>query len=75
VQAWHDCRHGRIEAGWTLNGTRVTYRVALPHGCAGRLADSPQRTNLAVNGKPVTVPAGGLTLPAGAHEITFDLTT
>ncbi len=75
VEAWHDSRHGRIEAGWVLNGTRVTYRVALPQGCTGRLTASPQRTNVAVNGTPVTVPAGGLTLPAGQHEVIFDLTT
>ncbi len=75
VKAWHDCRHGRIEAGWTLAGTSVTYRVSLPHGCTGRLTASAHRRNVAVNGMPVTVPADGLTLPAGKHDISFDLTT
>ena len=75
VASWHDSRHGRIEAGWSLDGSRVTYRVALPQGCTVRLTASPQRTNLAVNGTPVTVPAGGLTLPAGAHEITNETET
>ncbi len=74
VQAWHNCRHGRIEAGWVLDKTRVTYRVTLPPGCTGRLTPSTQRGNVALNGKPVTVPAGGLTVPAGEHEITYDLT-
>jgi alpha-L-rhamnosidase len=75
VQAWHDCRHGRIEAGWTLDGARVTYRVTLPAGCTGRLAARAQRTNVTVDGAPVTIPDTGLPIPAGAHEITFDLTT
>ena len=34
--AWHDCRHGRIEAGWALEGDTVTYRVTLPQGTQGR---------------------------------------
>ena len=75
VQAWHDCRPGRIEAGWTLDGSRVTYRVTLPQGCAGRLAHSYQRKNVTLDGTVVAVPAGGLPVPAGTHEITFDLTT
>jgi alpha-L-rhamnosidase len=75
VEAWHDCRHGRIEAGWALHGARVTYRVTLPEDCTGRLTASDQRKNLTLDGKPVSVPAGGLTVPAGHHEITFDLTT
>lgn len=75
VEAWHDCRHGRIEAGWRLEGNKVTYRVSLPQGCTGRLASSAQRENLTLDGKPVTVPETGLIVPTGPHEITFDLTT
>jgi alpha-L-rhamnosidase len=75
VAAWHECRHGRIEAGWALEGGRVTYRVTLPQGCTGRLTANPARRNTALNGKPIAVPAEGLTLPAGRHDITFDLTT
>jgi alpha-L-rhamnosidase len=71
VQAWHDCRHGRIEAGWTLAGGIVTYRVTLPDGCAGRLTASPQRREVTVGGVPVAVAADGLMLGAGPHEITF----
>jgi len=37
VSMWHDCRHGRIEAGWQIVDQRVTYRVTLPHGCEGRI--------------------------------------
>ncbi len=74
VQAWHDCRLGRIEAGWQLLGNKVTYRVSLPQGSTGRLAASAQRTNLRLDGKPVAVPETGLIVPAGPHEITFELT-
>ena len=71
VAAWHDCRHGRIEAGWVLAGDTVTYRVALPAGTTGRLTADPVRRDVTLDGKAVTVPAAGLTLPAGSHEITF----
>jgi alpha-L-rhamnosidase len=74
VEAWHDCRHGRIEAGWALDGNRVTYRVTLPQGCTGRLTASAQRRNVALDGKAVTVPQDGLAVPAGSHVITYDLT-
>ncbi len=74
VEAWHDCRHGRIEAGWALDGTRVTYRITLPEGCTGRLTESAQRADVTIDGAPVIVPEGGLMIPAGSHEITFKLT-
>ncbi len=71
VAAWHNCRHGRIEAGWALDGQTVTCRVTLPPGCTGRLAANPARRDVTLAGKPVIVAAGGLTLPPGIHEITF----
>ena len=71
VAAWHDCRHGRIEAGWELTGDTVTYRVTLPAGCTGRLTANPARRDVTFAGKTVQVPAAGLILPAGSHEITF----
>ncbi|MCX7671972.1 MAG: alpha-L-rhamnosidase, partial [Anaerolineae bacterium] len=74
VQAWHDCRHGRIESGWTLEGSRVTYRVTLPQGCTVRLTASDRRRNVSLDGKGVTVPGEGLTVPAGSHVIAYDLT-
>ncbi|KAA9008866.1 alpha-L-rhamnosidase [Histidinibacterium aquaticum] len=57
VSMWHDCRHGRIEAGWSVDGGRVTYRVTLPEGCEAVAADE----------------IGGGTYGPGTHEITFDL--
>jgi alpha-L-rhamnosidase len=73
VQAWHDCRHGRIEAGWSVAGDAATYRVTLPSGCDGRLTANPARREVAVDGKAISVPAGGLVLPSGRHEITFSV--
>lgn len=75
VEAWHDCRHGRIEVGWMLAGTTVTFRVTLPKGCTGRLSANPHRVNLRLDGHPATVPAEGLRVAAGQHVITFDLKT
>ena len=75
VAAWHDCRHGRIQAAWVLNGATVTYTVTLPDGCAGRLTHSTNRTNMQLDGHAVTVPVEGLVLTSGPHTFTFDLKT
>ena len=58
VQSWHDCRHGRIEAAWSVSGDAVTYKVTLPAGCTGRLTANPARRDVCVAGKSVAVPAG-----------------
>ena len=71
IQAWHECRHGRIEARWSLNESLVTYRVTLPAGTQARLAANAARRDVSIDGKSVTVPSGGLSLPSGSHEITF----
>ena len=71
VAAWHVCRHGRIEAGWSLADGLVRYTVTLPQGTTARLVANAARRDVAVAGKPVTVPPEGLSLPAGHHEITF----
>lgn len=57
VTMWHDCRHGRIEAAWRIEGDKVRYSVTLPEGCVGIAADE----------------IGGGTFGAGAHEFEFDL--
>ncbi|WP_259444670.1 alpha-L-rhamnosidase [Neotabrizicola shimadae] len=64
AEAWHDTRHGRIEAGWVLDGHRVTYTVNLPEGVVATLAPNPRHANLSGDG----------TLGAGRHVMTFDLT-
>ena len=68
VAAWHDCRHGHIEAGWSVDSDKVTYRVTLPQGTTGKLVPKAAKSGLTVDGKPGTQ---GQILPAGSHEITF----
>lgn len=71
VAMWHDCRHGRIEANWAIDGSLVSYRVMLPDGVVGRLPPSEKRRDMHLNGLPVTVPPTGLVLGAGTHDLTF----
>lgn len=73
VASWHDCRHGRIEAGWTLEGDRVTYGVTLPQGCTGRIMPNPAHKSVTLAGQAVDIPAEGLTIGSGTHEIAFRL--
>ena len=37
VAAHHDFAAGRIEAGWTVDGDRVTYDIVVPAGASGTL--------------------------------------
>ncbi len=73
VAAWHTCRHGRIAAGWVLNGQSVTYTVTLPQNCIGRLVARDSRQNLRIDGQAVLNPDQETRLSAGTHVITFDL--
>ena len=57
VTMWHDCRHGRVEAGWTVEGDRVRYTVTLPDGCRAVASDR----------------LGGGTHGAGTHAFEFAL--
>jgi alpha-L-rhamnosidase len=72
VEAHHDSAAGRIEAGWTLDGDDVTYRVTVPEGAKGVLKLSPRYQNVTVDGEA----AGGAEtarslLAPGKHTITF----
>ena len=69
VEMWHDCRHGRIEAGWRLEGDRAIYTVTLPEGCTGVIPEP--RKGLTLDSEHVTVPEGGLEIGSGTHEIGF----
>lgn len=71
VAAWHDCLHGRIEAGWSVDDGLVTYNITLPEGTFGRIPYRPVRKSLTIGGKAVELPLEGITLPPGGHEITF----
>ena len=68
VAAQHDSRAGRIEAGWSVAGDRVTYRVAIPTGATGTLLPPAGASEIAVDG---TAGDGRIALGAGTHSITF----
>ena len=72
--AWHDCSHGRIEAGWTLDGADVRYSIRLPEGSEGILMPSTRRAGICVDGHPAKVPDEGLAVSAGEHVITYRMT-
>jgi alpha-L-rhamnosidase len=72
VNAWHECRHGRIEASWSLEGGIVTYSVSLPQGVTGRLMPSALRHKVTIDGKDARIPQAGLLVGAGSHIITFN---
>jgi alpha-L-rhamnosidase len=74
ASAWHECGHGKVEAGWTLDGENVRYALTLPDGSEGLLLPSARRGNVAVDGQAVDVPASGLPLTAGRRVITFRMT-
>lgn len=54
---WHICRHGRIEAGWTIENGKVAYTVTLPEGCEGHVSER----------------LGGGVVGAGTHHFAFQL--
>jgi alpha-L-rhamnosidase len=69
VASWHDTRHGRLSAGWSIDGDIVTYQVDLPEGVAGRLAVGERRL-LTVDGERVDA-GQPVRLTPGSHTITF----
>ena len=73
ISMWHDCRHGRVEAGWEKKEQQVDYRVTLPAGCQGRLMPNALHQHVQLNGNPVSVPSEGHLINAGSHQISFEL--
>ncbi len=71
VAAWHDCRHGRIDAAWVLDRDMVRYTLTLPAGTSGLWLSNPRHSELTMNGAATAVPADGLPFGPGTHEITF----
>jgi alpha-L-rhamnosidase len=72
ISAWHDTRLGRVEAGWSLEGNAVTYRVLLPEGATGRIAATAARKDLTIDGQ--ALPEGeSASLSPGEHIIRFTI--
>jgi alpha-L-rhamnosidase len=70
VRAHHDSSAGRIEAGWSVDGDRVTYEITVPDGASGTLMLKPDYGDATVDGKPA---GSGAPLNAGTHTIIFRL--
>jgi alpha-L-rhamnosidase len=74
VAASHDSAAGRIEAGWSVIGDLVTYKVTVPAAAAATLVLSSKHNDIIINGAPVPSAAGQETrspLAAGSHLVTF----
>jgi alpha-L-rhamnosidase len=75
VSAHHDSAAGRIEAGWTVEGDRVTYDILVPDGASGTLVLSPRYKDIAVDGEPLAWTGGEekarSLLAPGKHKVTF----
>lgn len=75
VAATHDSAAGRIEAGWQVDGDRVTYKITVPQGASGTLVLSPRYKDVAVDGAPLAWGGGEQEarslLAPGAHTVTF----
>ncbi len=72
VSAWHDTRFGRIEAGWSMEGSAVTCRLSLPEGVTARLTGRADRRALTADGELVA-PGQEVRLAKGEHTITFSI--
>ena len=75
VAAHHDSAAGRIEAGWTVDGDRVTYDIVVPDGASGTLVLVAAYKDIAVDGAPLRLgrrraEARSLLAP-GRHKVTF----
>jgi alpha-L-rhamnosidase len=77
VSASHDSAAGRIEAAWSAEKDRVTYRLQVPDGASGTLILSPSYSGIVVDENPLE-PVGGnepmrIPLRSGQHTVTFTL--
>ncbi len=74
VKADHDSLAGRIEAGWVVDGDKVTYDVLVPEGASGTLVLSPDYKDIVVDSMQLgwngTEKARSLLAP-GRHTVTF----
>jgi len=73
VSAWHECRQGRIECAWTLEGRRVSYTVSLPAGTSARWVCTARHRDLRIGGEPIDATAALVPIPSGRHTLTFEL--
>lgn len=74
VASSYDSAAGRIEASWSLDGDRVTYRLRVPDGSSGTLVLSPAYSEIRVDDQQIGSGGKEATrslLAPGAHTVTF----
>lgn len=75
LKAQHKSIAGLVEAGWTIDGDRVTYEMEIPEGSHGSLRLGAQFCDARLDGQALAVDTQGLTtfapLTAGKHKATF----
>jgi alpha-L-rhamnosidase len=69
VKAWHDCRHGRVEAAWTLKGDTARYILTIPEGAVASVRPEHGIELISVDGRKSAAKAPKLS--AGTHELVF----
>ncbi len=72
VSASHDSPVGRVEAKWSVDGDRVTYRLTVPEGATGTLVLSDSYSDTSIDGATLERDGNGSSpLAAGTHEVKF----
>ena len=71
VEASFQSPVGRIEAGWSVEGDAVTYRIRVPDGAQGTLILPADYRDVVVDGGRSTSEFKRAALSAGAHTVTF----
>ncbi|WP_421760439.1 family 78 glycoside hydrolase catalytic domain [Devosia sp.] len=75
VAASHDAATGRIEAGWSVAGDKVTYDLVVPAGATGTLVLAKTYREATVDGAPLAQSENAektrSPLAPGSHKVTF----
>jgi alpha-L-rhamnosidase len=74
VGAHHDSVAGRIEAGWSVEGDKVSYDVTVPEGSTGTLVLSPDYNDVVIDDQGADSDENGNArrlLAPGTHKVTF----
>jgi alpha-L-rhamnosidase len=70
VEASHRSAYGLIEVEWQVEGNEVSYNVTIPADASATLHVGPQYFDAKVDGTPI---GASYELPAGHHQVTFNL--
>jgi alpha-L-rhamnosidase len=70
VSAHHVSAAGPIEAGWKVDGGKVTYTMTVPPGARGTLILADGYKDAILDGAPIAKRVSG-SLAAGSHIVTF----